>query len=96
MVQVNPKVVGLLEEGGLQFVGRDESGNRMEVCFWTRPFTTFHYSLNFLDRSWLPFSFFGANCHFSTVIIITFNRPLTDSRASWSSILCGRTVPSRI
>lgn len=29
--EVNPEVVGLLEEGGLQFVGRDESGNRMEI-----------------------------------------------------------------
>lgn len=31
MVQVNPHMVGVLEEGGLKFVGKDESGQRMEV-----------------------------------------------------------------
>lgn len=33
MVQVNPELVGLLEEAGLKFVGKDESGKRMEVGF---------------------------------------------------------------
>lgn len=33
MVQVNPEMVGILEEAGLNFVGKDESGQRMEVCF---------------------------------------------------------------
>ena len=33
MVQVNPEVVGILEEAGLRFVGKDESGKRMEVSF---------------------------------------------------------------
>lgn len=32
MVQVNPNMVDVLEEAGLKFVGRDESGKRMEVC----------------------------------------------------------------
>ena len=31
-MQVNPEVVGMLEEAGLKFVGKDESGQRMEVC----------------------------------------------------------------
>lgn len=31
MLQVNPNLVSALEEGGLKFVGRDESGERMEV-----------------------------------------------------------------
>jgi CTP synthase len=29
--EVNPEMVGALEEGGLKFVGKDESGQRMEV-----------------------------------------------------------------
>ncbi|KAM7495814.1 hypothetical protein LguiA_020228 [Lonicera macranthoides] len=29
--EVNPEMVGILEEAGLKFVGRDESGQRMEV-----------------------------------------------------------------
>lgn len=33
VVQVNPEMVGILEEAGLKFVGKDESGQRMEVCF---------------------------------------------------------------
>lgn len=32
-MQVNPDVIGTLEEGGLKFVGKDESGKRMEVSF---------------------------------------------------------------
>lgn len=35
MVQVNPEMVDILEEAGLKFVGKDESGQRMEVCFLT-------------------------------------------------------------
>lgn len=31
MVQVNPELVPRLEREGLKFVGRDESGRRMEV-----------------------------------------------------------------
>ena len=31
IVQVNPDVIGTLEEAGLKFVGKDESGKRMEV-----------------------------------------------------------------
>ncbi|KAI3691109.1 hypothetical protein L2E82_49327 [Cichorium intybus] len=31
--EVNPEVVGDLEKTGLRFVGKDESGQRMEVCF---------------------------------------------------------------
>lgn len=30
--QVNPEIIGKLEEAGLKFVGRDETGKRMEVC----------------------------------------------------------------
>lgn len=33
IMQVNPDVIGDLEEAGLKFVGRDESGKRMEVSF---------------------------------------------------------------
>jgi len=33
IMQVNPDVIGTLEEAGLQFVGKDESGKRMEVSF---------------------------------------------------------------
>lgn len=33
MLQVNPNLVNALEEGGLKFVGRDETGERMEVNF---------------------------------------------------------------
>lgn len=33
MMQVNPDVIGILEEAGLKFVGRDETGRRMEVSF---------------------------------------------------------------
>lgn len=32
-MQVNPDVIGSLEEHGLNFVGKDESGKRMEVGF---------------------------------------------------------------
>lgn len=31
-LQVNPDMVSKLENAGLSFVGKDESGNRMEVC----------------------------------------------------------------
>jgi len=31
MLQVNPNLVGALEEAGLKFIGRDESGEGMEV-----------------------------------------------------------------
>jgi len=37
MLQVNPNLVGALEEAGLKFVGRDVTGERMEVnslLFW--------------------------------------------------------------
>lgn len=30
--QVNPEIIGDLEEAGLKFVGKDETGKRMEVC----------------------------------------------------------------
>lgn len=30
---MNPDVIGNLEEAGLKFVGRDETGRRMEVGF---------------------------------------------------------------
>lgn len=33
MMQVNPNVIVSLEEHGLKFVGKDESGKRMEVGF---------------------------------------------------------------
>jgi CTP synthase (UTP-ammonia lyase) len=33
IVQVNPDVIETLEEAGLKFVGKDESGKRMEVFF---------------------------------------------------------------
>lgn len=33
MLQVNPAVINVLEEAGLNFVGKDESGQRMEVGF---------------------------------------------------------------
>ncbi|PKI73943.1 hypothetical protein CRG98_005668 [Punica granatum] len=29
--EVNPEMIGILEEAGLQFVGRDETGRRMEI-----------------------------------------------------------------
>lgn len=32
IMQVNPELIGKLEEAGLKFVGKDESGKRMEVC----------------------------------------------------------------
>ena len=32
-MQVNPEIVETLEEAGLKFVGKDESGKRMEVSF---------------------------------------------------------------
>lgn len=31
ILQVNPEVIGALEEAGLKFVGKDETGKRMEV-----------------------------------------------------------------
>lgn len=31
MLQVNPEFIGAFEEAGLKFVGKDETGNRMEV-----------------------------------------------------------------
>lgn len=31
-VQVNPDMVSQLESAGLSFVGKDETGRRMEVC----------------------------------------------------------------
>lgn len=33
MLQVNPEVIGVLEEAGLKFVGKDETAKRMEVSF---------------------------------------------------------------
>lgn len=30
---MNPEVIGVLEEAGLKFVGKDETGKRMEVGF---------------------------------------------------------------
>jgi CTP synthase len=33
MVQVNPEFIEILEESGLKFVGKDETGKRMEVSF---------------------------------------------------------------
>lgn len=30
-LQVNPESIGAFEEAGLKFVGKDETGNRMEV-----------------------------------------------------------------
>jgi CTP synthase len=35
-VQVNPEVIEILEEGGLKFVGKDESKKRMEVVFLSK------------------------------------------------------------
>lgn len=32
-MQVNPDVIGILEEAGMKFVGKDDSGRRMEVGF---------------------------------------------------------------
>ena len=43
MLQVNPDMISMLEEAGLTFVGKDESGKRMEVgflCFLLFPFTS--------------------------------------------------------
>lgn len=31
-VQVNPDLISQLESAGLSFVGKDETGKRMEVC----------------------------------------------------------------
>ena len=31
LLQVNPDMIDMLEEAGLKFVGKDESGKRMEV-----------------------------------------------------------------
>ena len=31
-VQVNPDMISQLETAGLTFVGKDETGRRMEVC----------------------------------------------------------------
>jgi len=33
-VQVNPNMISKLENVGLSFVGRDETGQRMEVSIW--------------------------------------------------------------
>jgi len=33
-VQVNPDMVSQLESAGLSFVGKDETGSRMEVCIY--------------------------------------------------------------
>jgi CTP synthase len=33
MMQVNPEVIEVLEVKGLRFVGKDETGKRMEVLF---------------------------------------------------------------
>lgn len=30
---MNPEAIGVLEEAGLKFVGKDETGKRMEVGF---------------------------------------------------------------
>lgn len=32
-MQVNPDVIGILEDAGLKFVGKDDSRRRMEVGF---------------------------------------------------------------
>ncbi|ONI21480.1 hypothetical protein PRUPE_2G069100 [Prunus persica] len=31
MMKLNPDVIGILEEAGLKFVGKDDSGRRMEI-----------------------------------------------------------------
>lgn len=33
LMQVNPDVIGILEDAGLKFVGKDDSRRRMEVGF---------------------------------------------------------------
>lgn len=41
ILQVNPDVIVVLEERGLKFVGKDETGRRMEVYFLYSGFVVF-------------------------------------------------------
>jgi len=45
-LQVNPDMVSKLESAGLSFVGKDETGNRMEVCSQISPAFLFLLSLS--------------------------------------------------
>ena len=37
LLQVNPDMVERLEKAGLSFAAKDETGKRMEVCFFFNP-----------------------------------------------------------
>lgn len=84
--QVNPDVIGILEEGGLKFVGKDESGNRMEVCFSHRRQTS-SWKFVFFSKGIVMYLCFGK---------IEVHCLVADFGASKPSILCRRTISPRV